>query len=241
MLRGGMDAYVTKPIEPKELSPSSSKSSPARADRSVPAPSADDPEVLDADALLRRVNGNQAAVAEIIAIFRADSARCSARSTRRYRPGRGGARARRAPAEGGADGRWRRPRPPARPFGSRTSRGTRPPPGCRCAGRVGSRAGTASSRSWTPSHLASRGKAGAAESPGCGPALTATDPPRAPSHQRFWAIHLKARGRGSVSGRRTSSKTTIRFGRAALEAAAEVQGATLLAGSLSRAHTSACT
>ena len=46
----------------------------ARTDTERPsAPSADDPEVLDADALLGRVNGNQAAVAEIIAIFRAGS------------------------------------------------------------------------------------------------------------------------------------------------------------------------
>jgi len=45
----------------------------ARASPPRPGPSADDPEVLDAEVLLLRVNGNQAAVAEIIAIFRADS------------------------------------------------------------------------------------------------------------------------------------------------------------------------
>ena len=73
-LRSGMDAYVTKPIEPDELFAVLEQVISTRADTERPSvPSADDPEVLDADALLRRVNGNQAAVAEIIAIFRAGS------------------------------------------------------------------------------------------------------------------------------------------------------------------------
>ena len=67
-----MDAYVTKPIEPDELFAVLEQVVSTRADTERPSvPSAD--EVLDADALLRRVNGNQAAVAEIIAIFRAGS------------------------------------------------------------------------------------------------------------------------------------------------------------------------
>ena len=73
-LRSGMDAYVTKPIEPDELFAVLEQVVSTRADIERPSvPSADDPEVLDADALFRRVNGNQAAVAEIIAIFRAGS------------------------------------------------------------------------------------------------------------------------------------------------------------------------
>ena len=73
-LRSGMDAYVTKPVEPQELFAVLEQVVSTRADTErPPAPSAEDPEVLDAEALLRRVNGNQAAVAEIIAVFRADS------------------------------------------------------------------------------------------------------------------------------------------------------------------------
>ena len=150
-----------------------------RADTERPsAPPADDPEVLDADALLGRVNGNQAAVAETIAIFRAGSGEMlRAIDGGAIGLGRGGARARRAPAERGAHGaggaRGLSRGPSAR--GHRA--GARPPLGCRCAGRVGSHAGTARAAAGRPRTWRAGGRQAQPRARAADRRLTAAEPP----------------------------------------------------------------
>jgi len=137
MLRSGMDAYVTKPVEPQDLFALLEQVVPRVPTQSVPGALGRRSRGARRRSALRRVNGNQAAVAEIIRSSAPTVARCSARSTLRYRPGRE-ALGHAAPAEGGAHGAGGARGLPAA-LGSRTSRGSRPPPGCDARAALASR------------------------------------------------------------------------------------------------------
>jgi two-component system sensor histidine kinase/response regulator len=76
-LQGGMDAYVAKPIEDRELlaviaSVASAHGQVALPPAAEPAPPAS-PPVITRDALLARVSGNLAMLRELISVFRQDS------------------------------------------------------------------------------------------------------------------------------------------------------------------------
>jgi CheY-like chemotaxis protein/HPt (histidine-containing phosphotransfer) domain-containing protein len=77
-LAAGMDAYVAKPLQPRELHaaiagvlPPAEASAPAPAPPAPEAPAAG-PAVVDFPRLLERVGGDRAALAELVGIFRAD-------------------------------------------------------------------------------------------------------------------------------------------------------------------------
>jgi HPt (histidine-containing phosphotransfer) domain-containing protein len=84
-LAAGMDAYLAKPLQPRELAeaiatvlpPAAPAAAPAAADRPSPVPVAAGP--FDLPRLLERVGGDRRALAELVRIFRADWPKQAAR------------------------------------------------------------------------------------------------------------------------------------------------------------------
>jgi two-component system sensor histidine kinase/response regulator len=84
-LEAGMDAYLAKPLQPRELAVAidgvvgaTAAGAPASASREPGLPPAS-PGVLDLARLLERVGGDRKALAELVRIFRADSPKQVAR------------------------------------------------------------------------------------------------------------------------------------------------------------------
>ena len=83
-LAAGMDGYVAKPLQPRELEaaietvlPSGAAAAPAAAARTSDLPA--QPGIVDFPRLLERVGGDRKALAQLVRIFRADSPKQVAR------------------------------------------------------------------------------------------------------------------------------------------------------------------